>query len=315
VARRLNRAGHRTNRGHEFTARQVRKIAQNSDYMGTGPYPQLIEPELWKSVNKKIKRSDPAAFQNRKQGRAPKADFMLRRLCFCGECGQAMYSIVHHGKRLYRCKASLRSTGTCDSQWIPAEMAETRILEHLTLFVGNVQGWIEEQLESRSDGLTTLQKALDEEQAKLADLDALREQRMAELIDVGITDVGLEVIERIDQQRRNIGSDISDAEAQLAEWTASLSGDLVLDWYSGVVDVIQGRVAKAQGIAEINAALHDSLVGVWLAYDGITLSADIRLRPTGDDDIDAVVAELFGSLAPQPDISDWQLSDHAPRWW
>jgi DNA invertase Pin-like site-specific DNA recombinase len=312
VARKLNRAGHRSKRGNEFTARQVRRTAENPDYMGDGPYPELIDRELWERVNAKIKRDDPAAVQNRKQGRAPKADFMLRRLCFCGECGQAMYSIVHHGKRLYRCKASQRQTGTCDSLPIPAEVAELRIFEHLTMFVGDIQGWIGQRLEERSEGLTTLQKAMDEEKAKLAELDAKRDQRMAELVKVGITSLGLEVIERIDQERKSRAREIENAEAQLAEWTASLSADAVLDFYNGVVDVIQGRVAKAQGIAEVNQALHDSLLGVWLGYDGKTLSADIRLRPTGDDDIDAVVAELFGSLAPQPGMIDWQLSDHAP---
>ena len=53
---------------------------------------------------------------------------------------------------------------------------------------------------------------------------------------------------------------------------------------------------KAEGIAEINAALRDSLIGVWLAYDGDTLTADIRVRPTGMPEHDALVTELFGSL-------------------
>ena len=36
VARRLNRAGHRTRRGNPFTARRVRAIAENPDYTGSG---------------------------------------------------------------------------------------------------------------------------------------------------------------------------------------------------------------------------------------------------------------------------------------
>jgi hypothetical protein len=49
-------------------------------------------------------------------------------------------------------------------------------------------------------------------------------------------------------------------------------------------------------VAEINAALHDSLLGVWLGYDGMTLTADIKVRPSGLDDYDVAVAELFGTF-------------------
>ena len=94
VARKLNRAGHRTKGGYDFTARRVRFMAENRDYMGVGPYPVLIDSELWERVNDKIRRDDPAALQLAKGGRRPKADFMLRRLAFCAECGQPVYAIV-----------------------------------------------------------------------------------------------------------------------------------------------------------------------------------------------------------------------------
>ena len=84
----------------------------------------------------------------------------------------------------------------------------------------------------------------------------------------------------------------------LSEWTARLSADSVLDFYNRIVDVVQGRIAKADGVAEINAVLHDTLLGVWLGYDGRTLTADIEVRPSGLDDYDAAVAELFGTLGP-----------------
>lgn len=298
VARKLNRAGHRTRRGNAFTARRVRAMASNRDYMGDGPYPAIIDPALFERVNDKLHRTDPAAVQNAKGGRQPLADFMLRRLCWCAECGQPVYAIVHHGKRLYRCKASLQYTGTCSSAPIPAEDAEQRILDHLGLFLGHVEDWIGERLAERSDEQQALQSALDTRRRELASLDTQRERRMAELTTIAITALGLDVIERIDSEREARQRDIEKAEAVLSEWTARLSADSVLDFYNRIVDVVQGRIAKADGVAEINAVLHDTLLGVWLGYDGRTLTADIKVRPSGLDDYDAAVAELFGTLGP-----------------
>jgi DNA invertase Pin-like site-specific DNA recombinase len=315
VARKLNRAGHRSGRGKEFTARQVRRMAENADYTGSGPYPMLIDPDLWERVNDKIRRADPAAMQAAKAGRRPKADFMLRRLAFCACCGQPMYSLVRHGKRIYECRAGVRRTGTCDARAIPADVAEQRVLEHLTLFVGDVESWIGERLADRTDEQAQFQSAVDAEKAKLAVLDRTREQRMAELAAVGITALGLEVIERIDQERAHVATGIEDAEARLAEWTASLSADAVLDYYNGIVALVQGKVKQAAGVAEINAALHDGLVGVWLACDGEELSAEVRMLPTGDEDLDDVMAEMFGTLHPQPELIEAQLSGHAPSSW
>ena len=300
VARKLNRAGHLTQGGYDFTARRVRFMAENRDYMGAGPYPAIIDPELWERVNDKIRRADPAALQNSKGGRRPTADFMLRRLSFCGECGQPVYAIVRHGVRLYCCRAQVRNTGTCSSRPISADEVEQRILDHLSLFLADdLETWIRDRIAERTDEQRSLQGVLDAKRQELADLDALREERMAELIEHGITSpVAFELIERIDRQREVLQREIDDADAVLSEWTGQLSVDGVLDFYDRLVDLVKGRVAKADGIAEINAALHDSLLGVWLTYDGDTLTADIEVRPSGIPEIDAAVAELFRTTLP-----------------
>ncbi len=89
------------------------------------------------------------------------------------------------------------------------------------------------------------------------------------------------MIERIDAERRLLAEAIADAEARLTEWTATPTADAALDFYNRIVDVVAGRVAQADGIAEINAVLHDSLLGVSLGFDGRTLTADIQVRPSG----------------------------------
>ena len=81
-------------------------------------------------------------------------------------------------------------------------------------------------------------------------------------------------------------------------WSGTLAADQVLDYYNRLVDLVNGNLTRARGVVEISAALHDSLVGVWLGYDGDTLSAEIQLRPTGDSDLDAIAIELFGGDGP-----------------
>ena len=324
IARSLNAQGHRTRRGKQFKARTVRAILESPDYIGENGYPQIIDPGLWRRVNEKIKRPDQAAVQNRKGGRKPLADFMLRRLVFCAECDEPMYSIVRHGKRIYHCAAQAQRRGTCSSLKIPADLAERRILEHLYLFVEDVEGWIAERLSERSGEHEARQQAVDASKAALAVLDAKRAKLFAEyqrLVDEGdpLARYALEPVVKLDQEREGQQRAISEAEAVLSEFdSGSVAADAALDFYNAVVDLVEGRIAQASGVADINAALHDSLTGVWLGFDDKTLMAEVRLRPTGDDDLDTVVAELFGVLDPDPAMVEYtrrQLGDTQPRCW
>lgn len=309
VARKLNRAGYRTKRGQAFTARRVRAMAENADYKGTGPHPLIIDPELWDRVNEKIRRDDPASLSHGRGGRESPGDFMLRRLAFC-HCGQPCYSLTRHDVRIYVCKSVARYTGTCDAKAIPADLVEGHVLNHLELFLGeDLETWIGERMAERSGERTALEKAVDEEKTRRSGLERQRAKLMAEyerlaLADDPLARYALEPVARLDADIEAEGQRIGDAEAQLAEWTAKINADGVLDWYTRIRDLVRGRIAKAEGIAEINAALHDSLMGVWLAYDGETLTADIKVRPSGLPEYDLLVAELFGSMPSREESLD-----------
>jgi DNA invertase Pin-like site-specific DNA recombinase len=331
VARKLNQT-YRTRRGKQFKARTVRAIAENRDYLGTTAYPQIIDQRLWQRVNDKIKRLDQAAVQNRRCGRQPLADFMLRRLVFCGECGEPMYSLMRHGKRIYHCAAQAQRRGTCSSLKVSADIAEERILEHLELFIGDVGGWIEDQLAEASGEQKARQASVDAAKTQLAVLDRQREKLMAEyerLVaeDDPLARYALEPVAKLDQERQRQEQAITDTEALLSEWTDEPDTDRVLDFYNRVVDLVRGRVAHATGIAEINEALHDALTGVWLRYDGQTLMAEIKLRVIEWDenfveDFECAAAEVFGPtwkmLPPEPEMIEYrqrELCDSAGRCW
>jgi DNA invertase Pin-like site-specific DNA recombinase len=313
VARQMNALGHRTIRGGDWNSQTILQLAKNSDYTGSGPYEQIIDPDLWTSVNDKLARPDQAAVQARKGGRQPIADFMLRRLAFCLECGRPMYAMTRRSgskrdgplHRTYQCQGRCGSRGTCDALPVPAELAEQAILNHLALFVGDLDQWITERLTDRSGAQANLQSALDARKAALVVLDRQREQRMAGLAEVGFDKIALEVVARLDRDRESQAIRISDAEAALGEWTGSIDSNAVLDFYTGIVDLVNGKIAKANGITEINAALHDSLAGVWLRIDGEALRAEVSLRPSGDPDLDGVALRLFHS----PEVGGAEIID------
>lgn len=301
VARRLNEHGHKTMRGKAWSADAVRWMLENDSYVGTKGYAQIVSEELARRARAQLRRADPAATQRRRGGRPAKEPSLLRGFAFC-TCGAPLYAIAARGERprRYVCRNVVQSNGLCSATPIPAVMADERVLEHLRLFIGDVGEWIGDRLSERSDAQKALRNAVDAEKAKLVVLDRQREDRMAELESVGFNAIALEVIERIDRQREAVQQSVEDAQARLNEWTVELAGDAVLAYYEGIVDVVQGRIAKAEGVREINAALHESLTGIWLSYDGRTLKADIKLRPTGDEDIDQVLAEMFPALEPDP---------------
>jgi hypothetical protein len=74
--------------------------------------------------------------------------------------------------------------------------------------------------------------------------------------------------------------------------------DAALDFYSGLVELVRGKVTAATGAAELNAALSTVLVGMWAEIDDGRLRAEFRLRVPDDD---AMAFRLS-------DVSDAQLT-------
>ena len=269
VARRLNAAGHTTIRGKRFRPRAVREIVLNDIYVGRRGYLRIVSDELFTSAGKSLTRMDPAAVQRRAGGRPPKDDsYILRGFSFCSGCGAPMWISRNYlgGRRAYVCREVQQCTGLCHRPAVLAEAAEVHVLNHLQTFVGSVEGWIKDRLQERAGERTAREKALVLLRTALADLDRKREQRIAELATVSLTDIALEVIAKIDQDREDLGRQIAEAEAVLAEWAVP-DVDEALDYYNQLVDLIQGKVATARGALELNRALAQVLAGLWMEFE------------------------------------------------
>jgi DNA invertase Pin-like site-specific DNA recombinase len=301
IVRRLNAAGVPTARGKVWRAISILDVIDNDTYEGRNGYPAILDGDLAQRARAHRVRADPAAVQRRKGGRPGDDSYVLKGIAFC-TCGAPLYTTSRWTPgRAYVCRERMQSSGLCGSRAIPAPMAEERVLEHLTLFVGDVEQWVGEQLAGRQEERQARQRQVDALLAQLAVLDRQRDARMAEIAEHGITSpVAFELVERIDDDRVSLRRDIDDARSALGEWSAQLDANAIVAFYQGLVDLVTGKVANADGAAEVNRALHESLTGVWLAYDGKTLTAEVRLRPTGDDDIDLVAAALVPELTAMP---------------
>jgi hypothetical protein len=262
----------------------VTQIVESDVHAGGNNYPALVSAELAHAALDGLRRKDPAAIQRCKGGRRPNESYLLRGIAFCA-CGEPHYaSDKWLGRsRGYVCRHRVKVTGLCDRPPIPAELLETHVLEHLACFVDSVEGWLGELVKERDGQRTVHEDQLDAEKAALVALDRQRDERMAELESVGITAIGMEVIERIDAKRDAQQQRVVDAEAVLSEWVPTPNLNAALDYYSELLDLVQGRVQKAQGAKELNEALASVLAGLWCwIEDGrLRVEFELRNRPDG----------------------------------
>jgi hypothetical protein len=297
IARRLNAQGIFTARGNGWRARAIHDVIDLDVYEGQRGYPAIIDSDLATRARANRTRLDPSAVQRRRGGRPAKDPaYLLRGIVFC-TCGAPMYCNGRdycNGQRAYICRDRIQGTGLCDKPPIPASTAEAHILRHLDWFLGDLDAWITERLSERSDEATGLQAQVDAKRDALAVLDASRDARLVELAEHGITSpLAFEIIERIDAERASRRLDIEDAEAHLSEWTAAPDADALIDFYTSIRDLVQGRVRQAKGAAELHTALADVLAGVWMELEAPephdhfpVLRADFQLRrQIGDGDV------------------------------
>ena len=174
--------------------------------------------------------------------------------------------------RVYVCRERRQCTGVCNAPVVPAELVESHVLRHLSSFIGSVEDWLGERLVERDGERQEREAAVVRARAKLADLDRQRERHLAEYrkqVDAGKTtaSLALEEVERIDREREDQGQAIEQLEAVVSEWSGPPDVDAALDFYNGLVELVQGRVQQAEGARELHDALTTVLAGLWAEVD------------------------------------------------
>lgn len=228
-----------------------------------------IDAERHARILAGLRRLDASAVQRRKGGRKPTdPSYFLRGVAFCGKCGAALYTRDQAAGRVYVCANRRQGTGLCDAPAIPAGLIEANVLNHLDVFVGSVEQWLSEQVNARHAEHKARMAAVERERQALADLDRQREQHMAAYSRmVGEGDrparYALGAVDSIDREREQQAARIAEAEAIVSEWTAPPDVDAALDFYTGLLDLVQGKVRQARGTVELNRALGQVLAGLW----------------------------------------------------
>jgi hypothetical protein len=226
--------------------------------------------------------------KRRQGGRKPSDDsFFLRGVVFCSRCGGALYCLTppQAGVRTYFCGTRRQGKGLCDAPAIPAGLLESHVLNHLDTFVGSVESWIAEQVDAHTVEHDQRVAAVDRELGVLRDLDRRREQHLAEyrrMVADGdrLARYGLEEVERLDHEREAQQQVIARAEAVVSEWTGPPDVNAALDFYSSLLDLVQGKVRQARGTVELNQALSTVLTGLWaeVESDRNRLLVEFELR-------------------------------------
>jgi DNA invertase Pin-like site-specific DNA recombinase len=281
VARWLNGQVITTTKGNPWTAASVAKIVENDAYAGGKNHPALLSADLFDAAQKGLRRADPVAKQARKGGRPRRADADLRGVAFCHRCDASMYAMDERGRLVYRCSNKKKATGLCHAPDIPGDLIERHVRNHLHSFTASVEEWLADQVKDRDRERREREKLLDQQRAALAKLDAKREKRMEELekldLDSPKGKIAVELVERIDLERAVQDSRIVSAETVLAEWDAAPSMDDELEFYSEVLDFVQGRLSNAPE-QSFNERIASVLEGLWCELDGDRLVVQFALR-------------------------------------
>jgi DNA invertase Pin-like site-specific DNA recombinase len=333
VSRALNAEGARTVRGGHWTTRAVRRVVLNEDYTGSTGYPPIMDADRWERIVAGVRRMDPAAVQARKGGRRPSEAYLLRGVAFCSACGAAMYTHQYASVgRAYRCANVIQATGLCDTPAIPAATVEAKALEHLADFKLDVDAW----LRDRAAEMRVERAGLEREAARLRDevrridrrIRGTRRQHEAAL-DAGEDDLAataLREIARYEDELRGKAAEVREKEAQVEEWTAEPEIDAALDYYNEIQELIAGRLSRARGAVEINAALRSLLDGAWMVRNdrqGVVVDFVLRGQPrvviSGPDDAltqpraeDRTVVRVDGKTVESWPIDLPSEPDHRP---
>ena len=271
IARALNADAVRAPRdARAWTPRQIRRIVENTAYIGEKGYPALIDEDLWKRAQKNIRRLDPVAVQARKGGQKSPEEFLLRGIAHCGRCGASLYARSYAKGRHYLCANVRQATGLCDAPAIPASVLEARTLEHLHQFKFDVERWVSERVAEGRTERAVLEREVDglrREAAKVSKrVEHLRGSLDSALDaddgDEELAGAALRQVGRVSSSTTTRRRALRRPRRENCEWTAEPDVNAALDYYNGIVDLIEGRIQKAQGAAALNVALRDLLASV-----------------------------------------------------
>jgi DNA invertase Pin-like site-specific DNA recombinase len=286
VHKMLNAEGLRTQRGKPWTTRKIRNIVRDGWYAGRAngygetienDHEPLIDQERWKRIAAMV----PAEKQTGRTTNTTR-DWLLQGIANCSGCGAKLYTRADTHQ--YVCKAVREGHGTCSALPIPAADAEQAVLNHLDVFVGDVEEWLAGQTRELAKERDQFAKALEQQRRELQKLDH-RAQYADELADKALDEgddatatAALRKADAARSEHADAAGAIEAGEAKLADWPTVPDVDAALDFYNELRDAVQGRLSGAKSMRELRARLRATLEDARLHCVGGRLYGEFKLR-------------------------------------
>jgi hypothetical protein len=278
-----------------------------------GQHPPLIASGRWTAIQDSLTRLEPDVARRRDSDRPARREFLLRGVAFCGKCGSTLYGVERAAEWMYLCREVRECTGVCDAQPIPADTLEANSLGHPRDFFFDFLAFARERIAEREGERDRLAQSLAEHEERITRLNIRREKahagwlRYVEPDRLDFADHAMEALASVDQEIADRKLTLGDLRTRAQEWSAPVSADGLLAFYSEVRDVIAGRLATSQSTIELHGALHGFLEGVWVKVelDGRGLHCEYVLRDS--------LAVMCGEVEKEIEVRSWLMEHRRKR--
>jgi DNA invertase Pin-like site-specific DNA recombinase len=304
VARRMNRAGHRTKAGKPWRRPRVQDLLTNPWYAGRvargrstpgaavessqGRHPALVEPGLFDA----IQAARPTHEARGPGAGRPATRHALAGLARCARCGEGMRATTssHRRKdgtsaRHYVCRSYHESMGVCDQPRIDAEVVDRLVVSGLNGFFVDFDAWLASVTQVRDEQRAGLERAAAADRERLATLRRRERKLYARWLAAIDADddarerLTLEALEDVAEECGRLQERVSTSESALEELEQPTPVDALLDFYNGLSEAVRGRLHRTE-LGSVNAGLRELFEGFELntTAEGIQVLPHLRVE-------------------------------------
>lgn len=279
VVRTLNARGLSTKRGGPFSTRRLRELARCRVYVGEKGYPPIIDADLFDRVQAILDQRSLTMPRRGLGGPEPHRAFMLRGIASCDRCGDPLY-VRSYGTSRYVCGHARVADGMCSAPPIRADVLEDAVLRVLDRFVGDLDVWVAERIQTRQTAREDAQANAGRAVAHVATLERRADRAQAvynRLLDADdpLADEALAQLGRIRGDLDAARVAVGDAQAVVEEMTNDVDVNAVANWLADLRAVIDGRLKASDTAEEMAVALRSHVAD----------SRAVVLEPEPENDI------------------------------
>lgn len=283
IARELNAAGHRTQRGKPWSRRRVHDTLTNPFYAGRvqrhgevaeGRHDSLVDGGTFDALQAMRKARGGKYRDDRPRSNAGRTTsrYVLSKLAVCERCGERMYATTGGGgNRRYVCANVHRGGGLCSAPVVSANIVDDEFVSRLReLFIDHDE-WVSRMVSARDAKRDGIEREVTTAAAELVAAEHLRakaEGYLLKRLEAGDDpELAQRAFDRQTATVHELESVIRAGEKTLAEADQQIPSDAHLDFYVALRAALREAV-EADEIAQVNEKLR-------------SVFAEVRIDTTG----------------------------------